>query len=711
MITIDYSLKRDETDQVVTFTPTDSLKRIPNLALIEGPNSSGKSTLLHLMALAFGGKNNPGISESLKGKLNALSNNEYQELSFEIVIEDGRDRLQFLRNETTDYKCQAYWIENGAEKGIPLSEEALNRRYYLLYDIPEDPIGRLKMLTNTIKHSQSDLKNKMQILIGNINRTLSDIENSKNPEKIKELDKDIEQYATVVSVSSRKQENIREKYEVLKKYVDLRNHQKAYKKLGDLKRELANLESRKPKEGARTTGQRENAVFARARRFVESIQTGSDEIYERLEIYKDLRPVNYSEWQSYNFQEMIDACSVSETIISIVDETYEKAQERIDRQKVSEADREKFMLIGRVLELLSELEKYESADFDMEASARFQSFIQLMEEEQRRLHVPDDIDRIEEIRDLCKQVSTDLNIFKNEIIAQLIEEKLEDPEGDSMSPDEYEEKHKGLLKKIKEETVILEHMHDICIKNQVDPDDDYSKEGVFSALEIFGDGQAIRVASSKEWQDRLELLQHELSGIETQLANQEELLRRRKIQKEELERKPVHSYYLEQKKIRDISQNCSNIARKLEFYGQYLEKIKRKENSDTEDPEYQEYIDSIGRYLAKVIGEIQHIDGRYSLESVDLLNDKFETKTGKTIRFSDMGTGQGQSTYLMSQLKNAEISEKKVVALFDEIALMDSNSLSPIKSEMARLNREGKLLTGIMVQRNDDGISVKEIGE
>ena len=112
-----------------------------------------------------------------------------------------------------------------------------------------------------------------------------------------------------------------------------------------------------------------------------------------------------------------------------------------------------------------------------------------------------------------------------------------------------------------------------------------------------------------------------------------------------------------------------------------------------------------------MIGEIQHIDGRYSLESVDLLNDKFETKTGKTIRFSDMGTGQGQSTYLMSQLKNAEISEKKVVALFDEIALMDSNSLSPIKSEMARLNREGKLLTGIMVQRNDDGISVKEIGE
>ena len=149
----------------------------------------------------------------------------------------------------------------------------------------------------------------------------------------------------------------------------------------------------------------------------------------------------------------------------------------------------------------------------------------------------------------------------------------------------------------------------------------------------------------------------------------------------------------------------------MEFYGQYLEKIKRKETSDTEDPEYQEYIDSIGRYLAKVIGEIQHIDGRYSLESVDLLNDKFETKTGKTIRFSDMGTGQGQSTYLMSQLKNAEISEKKVVALFDEIALMDSNSLSPIKSEMARLNREGKLLTGIMVQRNDDGISVKEIGE
>lgn len=65
-----------------------------------------------------------------------------------------------------------------------------------------------------------------------------------------------------------------------------------------------------------------------------------------------------------------------------------------------------------------------------------------------------------------------------------------------------------------------------------------------------------------------------------------------------------------------------------------------------------------------------------------------------------MGTGQSQSAYLMSKLNSN--TNKKLVALFDEIAMMDTNSLKPIYERIKRMYYDNKLLTAIVVQKGDE---------
>jgi len=66
-----------------------------------------------------------------------------------------------------------------------------------------------------------------------------------------------------------------------------------------------------------------------------------------------------------------------------------------------------------------------------------------------------------------------------------------------------------------------------------------------------------------------------------------------------------------------------------------------------------------------------------------------------------MGTGQSQSAYILSLL-NVKDDPRKIIALFDEIAMMDDNSLRPVYSKMRELYKAKKLLLGILVQKGNE---------
>ena len=111
------------------------------------------------------------------------------------------------------------------------------------------------------------------------------------------------------------------------------------------------------------------------------------------------------------------------------------------------------------------------------------------------------------------------------------------------------------------------------------------------------------------------------------------------------------------------------------------------------------YYDQIADFLAKKVEYIRHIDKDYKVEKIDLINKEVKTDTKKIIKLYDLGTGQSQSAFLKGLLDTND--KRKIIALFDEVAMMDDKSLKPIYDKLKKLYKEKKLLAGIIVQKGE----------
>ena len=141
---------------------------------------------------------------------------------------------------------------------------------------------------------------------------------------------------------------------------------------------------------------------------------------------------------------------------------------------------------------------------------------------------------------------------------------------------------------------------------------------------------------------------------------------------------------------------CALIYLKLSITPQSNKNPKKPQN-ELESKYYEE----VSKYLGSRIENFRHIDKNYNATKVDLVSGIIFTSEGTPIYLSDMGTGQSQSAYLLGLL-NVKDDKRKIIALFDEIAMMDKISLEPIIFKMKQLYDDEKLLFGIIVQRSDD---------
>jgi len=89
MINVDYRIERDEGNEHVIYEPKLLPTEYENVVYIKGPNSSGKSTLLNLIATGFYGKNlsENDIDKSLRRKILSLLDLDHQKLLFDISID------------------------------------------------------------------------------------------------------------------------------------------------------------------------------------------------------------------------------------------------------------------------------------------------------------------------------------------------------------------------------------------------------------------------------------------------------------------------------------------------------------------------------------------------------------------------------------------------------------------------------------------------
>ena len=187
MIEFEYEIERDDGDEIILFSPKLYPSPIDSTCYIEGPNSTGKSTLLHLIALGFHGLNDIDIPDSLKTKITDL--NEHDKVTFNIKISDtdGNTVLQCKKSNKSNPNIETFHLKNGNLTEI--TRDHFKRNYKLIYDIPDNPTRRLKDIANVIGNYQSNIEILLIGFRSHIRDITNEINEAKDVNRIEDLKK------------------------------------------------------------------------------------------------------------------------------------------------------------------------------------------------------------------------------------------------------------------------------------------------------------------------------------------------------------------------------------------------------------------------------------------------------------------------------------------------------------------------------------------
>ena len=191
---------------------------------------------------------------------------------------------------------------------------------------------------------------------------------------------------------------------------------------------------------------------------------------------------------------------------------------------------------------------------------------------------------------------------------------------------------------------------------------------------------SINVSSEKEQKDKFRI-----EMLENQLKNAEKM--------------GPHKYQGKMRELSVLLDSIGDLIKKISEWERLIDKYKGKEDASNNN-----YFRKVSLYLAHRMKYVNHIDRRYELKEVDLINSRFIAMDGTRIHFQVMGTGQRQLTYIMNKLN---YDGKKILAMFDEVATMSETTMQPIVNKMMQLREEGKLLLGLLVSPSEE-VKIKQ---
>ncbi len=213
----------------------------------------------------------------------------------------------------------------------------------------------------------------------------------------------------------------------------------------------------------------------------------------------------------------------------------------------------------------------------------------------------------------------------------------------------------------------------------------------------------------KQVLEKIENLQDEIVGKRGELSGLKIVITQHKNDVKNLENQKPHKFEKYVELLIPLLRKTEAVSQKiLSQYNTNLKNLINKKVQEDQKLKNHElkYYDEVSKYLAHRIGYFRHIGEIYRAEVVDLISGRIFTDKGE-IYIVDMGTGESQSAYILSLL-NIKNDNRKIIALFDEIAMMDGKSLKPIYSRLQELYESKQLLLGILVQRSDN-LTVTEL--
>jgi len=705
MLKFDYVIERDEGNEIKKYTPNNIPQELDNLVSIEGPNASGKSTLLNIIGLGLYAGEMENINSSLKLKINNLINAKHQKIrfNFKITNEDNSIVLESIKDDFNSRDIRLYETTNG-DKRI-LGPDLFHKKYNLIYDIPDNPIDRLNQLIKDIKYDQEYTGSKILSLHSYINMILEQIANSKDPKRIGILKNEVKRYndnkGNIIDKINILNEQVffLEKYYNGKKFLMTKNRIIELEKyLMDLKKEVKSKEKKAKKlskENKRIIDEIDDKFlnfknnFDKVNSLLDPLITNKDirEIYENIWYHYDINKIK----RERKFDKHFSDC-IAHFINYMA-------------TKFNENDNKKVKSLEKIQMIIDFLNKFKDDNIEIPGlDITFNEIIDRLNErntENRDLLILKK--NVEEVLKLLTEIQQQKNYFVNNLFPKMIKIDSEYRNGifDKLNSNSEED-----ILRTKTELRILKADYTKylgeCSRLKMEIDEISYELSRINVSDLF---QPFKIQTLEQLEFTIK---DKKAALRMEKNNLEKIKRSISLHKEEIERlekMEEHPYANRIEEIKEIRKNITLLVEKVsKDYKKYIDKLINNNQISEKDInnniEMKNYFNLIFKYLGKRIGEIKHVNDTYKVNKVNLISNIIETVEGKKIYLSDLGTGHSQSAYLLGVLNPSD--DRRLIALFDEIAMMDTNSLKPIFDKMRDLYSRDKLLLGIVVKKGDE---------
>ncbi|MBC8213113.1 MAG: hypothetical protein H8E71_00510 [Candidatus Marinimicrobia bacterium] len=718
MIKYNYTLNRFEGKYFPKkkYSPDKIPSEIHNISYLEGSNSSGKSTLMNILAISFFGHKKNGINATLKEDMEGLIKDPDDELKFNVDIDNEilGIKIKITKKKNNDPTLEFIWEKKGKKKKLTADE--VERRINLIYDLPDNPRHRLSELLKDIKFVNMHYASRIANFRTHLNNLLLEISNT--PSK-KDLEKKESNVLDITNQLADLEDNIKANKKLLndlnKYYLSIQyNHKKRL--LDEFKREFKDLE--KKKKLIKTSNNKSTIGLAD---LINSRDNFNRHIFniraEKVNPILDMilsdnkeSKANFKIWKDINIQDEYLKSKSDSLLLTYI----EQFKSIIDDKINSLVDNKTKKEINLISELIRVLDHYQHSTLTITGiQIDLQELLNSLKDKEEDYK---SIKEKERVYSNCKNSLSEIeNYFLkiiNEIIPKINENrsKMKDNAQAFMYNDES---IKNELAKLKDRIQLTGAKLDsykqrlnglnINIKNTINIISKFRNNKEYQIFHEKDHDTLLR--NKKDIEEKLDDLKNELNRKFT-------LLSISKTELKKLKKKKPHKYKDHYKLLNNYFEVLQTMERcfRNDFDKYIRSLIERKVNKKSMTKDENNYSIAISKFLANKVRHVRHVDETYVVSRIDMIDNKIITQTGKELKLKQLGTGQGQAAYLDGLLSTTD--ERPMVVLFDEVAAMDMESLKPIFKKIQYLYRNNKILCGLIVQKsNDKTVKIEDINE
>jgi exonuclease SbcC len=703
MIEYDYLMERDEGDEKREFKPGKIPKKLDNITYIEGPNSSGKSTLLNIVALGFYGLRNTTLNPELTYKIAKLSSS-HQKIRFHIKIKSKNESFQLISEKSNLNKPEIVVKEIVNKKEAILSKELFERKYNLIYDIPDNPTQRLQQLVLDIKDLQIQYSHRIGSLKAYVKEIITAIKNARDPERVTDLQNQLKECLTEKESAESTLEEFKKQRDALEDYTYHRLYMDYKDKIRQIKDRIFELERKShiTEKKNRIENKEYSVLIEDVKGRIKEMEVKFNEVTVLLNAALDTNNKHLLKiWEKIDLSKALQEFNFEEEFESLIIQFKNILSEQITAMEGEDSTKE----AGLYNDLLEVLENYKNTKINIPGLEKnITEFMNDLKKAAAKYESKTNLKKN------CEQADADLAILRRSmeylnrgIFPELKKLKLTKSYNFSDYIEDTAEKE---IEDLKKQLGILQGKYE-------EYDSKYSSRGKPDESKIKSH-LGIKI---KEYERYTEDQLREKIKMYNKSINEENIKFKEREHTEtivtsELERlknKKPHKYQNNLETLNHLFNKLNTMEAKFLDYRKFIEAIKDRNLPEKISQEQKTYTESIFEFLAQRVGKLRHIEREYTPIKIDIVNGIIYTQEKKNIHLSDMGTGQSQSAYLKGLLNTSD--KRKMIVMFDEIAMMDSHSLEPIYKKLRELYEEGKLIMAIVVQRGEDVNVVSRTGD